>query len=61
MVARITFRRWSASSGTLDPMRSPKGGETAGVLARLGSLPQYQQGGQRSPHKPLLVLLALGA
>jgi putative restriction endonuclease len=30
------------------------------VLARLGSLRQHQRRGQRSPHKPLLVLLALG-
>nr|WP_285752419.1 HNH endonuclease [Lentzea sp. NBRC 105346] len=30
------------------------------VLARLSSLRQHQQGGTRSPHKPLLVLLALG-
>ena len=30
------------------------------VLARLGALRQHQQGGRRSPHKPLLVLLALG-
>lgn len=29
-------------------------------LARLASLRQHQQNGQRSPHKPLLVLLALG-
>jgi putative restriction endonuclease len=32
----------------------------AGVLARLGRLRQHQRGGRRSPHKPLLVLLALG-
>jgi len=30
------------------------------VLARLASLRQHQRHGQRSPHKPLLVLLALG-
>jgi putative restriction endonuclease len=30
------------------------------VLARLSSLRQHQHRGQRSPHKPLLVLLALG-
>jgi putative restriction endonuclease len=30
------------------------------VLVRLASLRQHQRGGQRSPHKPLLVLLALG-
>jgi putative restriction endonuclease len=30
------------------------------VLARLASLRQHQQNGRRSPHKPLLVLLALG-
>jgi putative restriction endonuclease len=30
------------------------------LLARLGSLRQHQRDGQRSPHKPLLVLLALG-
>lgn len=29
-------------------------------LARLASLRQHQQNGRRSPHKPLLVLLALG-
>jgi putative restriction endonuclease len=33
--------------------------EPADVLARLASLRQHQQGGRRSPHKPLLVLLAL--
>lgn len=30
------------------------------VLARLAALRQHQQGGRRAPHKPLLVLLALG-
>lgn len=30
------------------------------VLARLSSLRQHQRHGKRSPHKPLLVLLALG-
>jgi putative restriction endonuclease len=30
------------------------------VVARLASLRQHQRNGQRSPHKPLLVLLALG-
>jgi putative restriction endonuclease len=30
------------------------------VLSRLSALRQHQQRGQRSPHKPLLVLLALG-
>jgi putative restriction endonuclease len=30
------------------------------LLARFGSLQQHQRNGQRSPHKPLLVLLALG-
>jgi putative restriction endonuclease len=30
------------------------------VLERLASLRQHQQDGRRSPHKPLLVLLALG-
>ncbi len=30
------------------------------VLGRLAVLRQHQQGGRRSPHKPLLVLLALG-
>ena len=30
------------------------------MLDRFASLRQYQRGGQRSPHKPLLVLLALG-
>ena len=29
------------------------------VLNRLAALRQHQQGGRRSPHKPLLVLLAL--
>ncbi|WP_419753422.1 phosphorothioated DNA-binding restriction endonuclease [Geodermatophilus sp. CPCC 206100] len=32
----------------------------AQVLERLSSLRQHQQDGRRSPHKPLLVLLALG-
>jgi len=41
-------------------MRSRAGNESAHVLARLGSLRQHQRSGQRSPHKPLLVLLALG-
>lgn len=36
------------------------GGATEDVLARLASLRQHQQRGKRSPHKPLLVLLALG-
>jgi len=31
-----------------------------GVLARLATLRQHRRGEQRSPHKPLLVLLALG-
>jgi putative restriction endonuclease len=35
-------------------------GEAANVAARLASLRQHQRGGLRSPHKPLLVLLALG-
>jgi putative restriction endonuclease len=36
-------------------------GETpGGVLARLAALRQHRRGEQRSPHKPLLVLLALG-
>jgi putative restriction endonuclease len=30
------------------------------LLARFGSLQQHQRNGRRSPHKPLLVLLALG-
>jgi len=43
-------------------LRVPPGqGETAAdVLGRLASLRQHQRSGQRSPHKPLLVLLALG-
>ena len=41
-------------------MRSPAGSEAEDVLARLGSLRQHRQRGRRSPHKPLLVLLALG-
>lgn len=36
------------------------GGKAATVVGRLASLRQHQRGGQRSPHKPLLVLLALG-
>lgn len=31
-----------------------------GALSRLAGLRQHRRGGQRSPHKPLLVLLALG-
>jgi putative restriction endonuclease len=34
--------------------------EAAVVASRLASLRQHQRAGQRSPHKPLLVLLALG-
>lgn len=30
------------------------------TLARLGTLRQHRRGGQRSPHKPLLALLAMG-
>lgn len=41
-------------------MRSQNGSEAAKVVARLASLRQHQRRGQRSPHKPLLVLLALG-
>jgi putative restriction endonuclease len=41
-------------------VRSPDEAVAASVLARLGSLRQHQRDGQRSPHKPLLVLLALG-
>ena len=41
-------------------MRERADGGAATVVARLASLRQHQQGGQRSPHKPLLVLLALG-
>ncbi len=36
------------------------GGARRQVLDRLASLRQHQRDGQRSPHKPLLVLLALG-
>lgn len=39
------------------PPTAPKAQQ---VLARLASLRQHQQDGRRSPHKPLLVLLALG-
>lgn len=35
-------------------------GTGAGPVERLVSLRQHQHGGKRSPHKPLLVLLALG-
>ena len=41
-------------------VRSPAGDEASDVLARLASLRQHRQRGRRSPHKPLLVLLALG-
>ena len=34
--------------------------EAAAILARLRSLRQHQRNGHRSPHKPLLVLFALG-
>jgi len=36
------------------------GGDASDVLARLGSLNQHQQDGNRSPHRPLLALLAIG-
>jgi hypothetical protein len=41
-------------------VRSPNEAAAAGVLARLASLRQHQRHGKRSPHKPLLVPLALG-
>ena len=42
-------------------MRQVTDAEAEALLARFGSLQQHQrQDGQRSPHKPLLVLLALG-
>jgi putative restriction endonuclease len=42
-------------------MRQVTDVEAEALLARFGSLQQHQrQDGQRSPHKPLLVLLALG-
>jgi putative restriction endonuclease len=37
-----------------------RGATAEDVLSRFGSLRQYQRAGRRSPHKPLLVLLALG-
>jgi putative restriction endonuclease len=37
-----------------------RGVEAEAVLGRFASLRQHQRDGQRSPHKPLLVLLALG-
>lgn len=36
------------------------GDESSKLLAQLASLRQHQHNGHRSPHKPLLVLLALG-
>jgi len=41
-------------------VRSPNEAQAATVLGRLASLRQHQRRGQRSPHKPLLVLLASG-
>lgn len=41
-------------------VRSLGDDQATAVLARLSSLRQHQRNGQRSPHKPLLVLLALG-
>ncbi|MDP9460507.1 MAG: restriction endonuclease, partial [Actinomycetota bacterium] len=38
----------------------PSARDAEQVLDRLSSLRQHQQDGRRSPHKPLLVLLALG-
>jgi putative restriction endonuclease len=38
----------------------PSSRDAQHVLDRLSSLRQHQQDGRRSPHKPLLVLLALG-
>ena len=38
----------------------PSARDAQQVLERLSSLRQHQQDGRRSPHKPLLVLLALG-
>jgi len=41
-------------------MREQPDDRAAVVVAQLASLRQHQREGQRSPHKPLLVLLALG-
>ncbi|HUZ25349.1 MAG TPA: HNH endonuclease, partial [Streptosporangiaceae bacterium] len=47
-----SWQAWRMAGGA-DARRSD-------VLARLVSLRQHRRGGQRSPHKPLLILLALG-
>jgi putative restriction endonuclease len=41
-------------------METPGGEAVGDLLDRLSSLRQHQRDGHRSPHKPLLVLLALG-
>jgi putative restriction endonuclease len=51
--------RLRRASGRVDDV-SVSDADARGVLAQLSSLRQHQQDGRRSPHKPLLVLLALG-
>ena len=53
---RALHREWWQAWG----VRSRGDVEAAEVIGRLASLRQYQRDGQRSPHKPLLMLLALG-
>ena len=48
-------RRWQAYS-----VVTAAGSTGTEALTRLATLRQHQQDGRRSPHKPLLVLLALG-
>jgi putative restriction endonuclease len=55
-------RVWPANTVTCQDsgMQSPPSSAKELVLTRLSTLRQHHQQGQRSPHKPLLVLLALG-
>jgi len=51
-------RRLTRDAGT--PTFPGMGDERGSVVERLTALRQYQASGERAPHKPLLVLLALG-
>jgi putative restriction endonuclease len=56
---RRVLSRTTGSSGTVTPV-PPSARDAAQVLARPSSLRRHQQDGRRSPHEPLLVLMALG-
>jgi hypothetical protein len=59
---RVGGHRGISCADMCQALRVPTGqGQTAtDVLTGFASLRQHQRDGKRSPHKPLLVLLALG-